>query len=265
MRRTLRRPARRLRARRENRRGGPGARRLAGRAGAAGAGDHAGQRKPPVEIVNRQYPAATQEAFGKAAAAAIGFDFQSRPARRDASSVLQRHGARTTAASPRATTSNSSTRAFFGILHEAGHGIYDQGLRTDQYGLPPGCIVSLGIHESQSRMWENLVGRSRAFWQHFFPKLQAAFPGGAERACRSTTSTSRSTTCEPSLIRVEADEATYNLHILIRFELEQALLTGDLPIARPARRVEGEVPPVSGHRAADDADGCCKTSTGRPA
>ncbi len=88
--------------------------------------------------------------------------------------------------------------AFFGILHEAGHGIYEQGLRSDWFGLPPGQHLSLGIHESQSRMWENLVGRSRAFWEYFFPAAQQAFSrrGSMRRSPRSsTTSTSPSTTC----------------------------------------------------------------------
>ncbi len=84
--------------------------------------------------------------------------------------------------------------AFFGTLHEAGHGIYDQGLPPDQFGLPPGEAVSLGIHESQSRMWENLVGRSRPFWDYFYPQAQAAFPE-ALGDVRSTISISRSTTC----------------------------------------------------------------------
>ena len=66
--------------------------------------------------------------------------------------------------------------AFFGILHEAGHGIYEQGLPPDEFGLPPGEAISLGIHESQSRMWENMVGRSRAFWEHFFPEARRRFP-----------------------------------------------------------------------------------------
>ncbi|MEX0977907.1 MAG: carboxypeptidase M32 [Pirellulales bacterium] len=120
--------------------------------------------------------------------------------------------------------------AFFGTLHEAGHGIYDQGLRTDWYGLPPGEYVSLGIHESQSRLWENLVGRSRAFWQHFFPALQQAFPAALSGVSLDGFYFAINDV-RPSLVRVEADEATYNLHILVRFELEQALLKGDLPVS----------------------------------
>ena len=119
---------------------------------------------------------------------------------------------------------------FLGILHEAGHGMYDQGLRTDWYGLPPGSYMSLGIHESQSRMWENLVGRSHAFWQHFFPAAQAAFPT-ALQAVTLDDFYFAINDVRPSLIRVEADEATYNLHIIVRFELEQALIAGNLSVA----------------------------------
>ena len=111
--------------------------------------------------------------------------------------------------------------AFFGIIHEAGHGLYDQGLRPDVWGLPPGDSNSHGIHESQSRMWENLVGRSRAFWDYFFPKAQHLFPEALGDVSLAAFYFAINDV-RPSLIRVEADEATYNLHIIIRFELEQA-------------------------------------------
>ena len=144
--------------------------------------------------------------------------------------------------------------AFFGILHEAGHGIYDQGLPPEQFGLPPGDAVSLGIHESQSRMWENLVGRSRAFWEYFYPQAQAAFPESLGDVSLDDFYFAINDV-RPSLIRVEADEATYNLHILIRFELEQALLDDELRVADlPAawnekyRQYLGITPP-------NDADG----------
>lgn len=115
---------------------------------------------------------------------------------------------------------------FYSTLHEAGHGLYEQGLPSQWYGLPPGTYASLGVHESQSRLWENFVGRSRAFWQWCFPavvQMTGQWQGlDAETAYRDAN------LVEPSLIRVEADEVTYNLHILIRFEIEQALLNGEL-------------------------------------
>jgi carboxypeptidase Taq len=211
-------------------------------------------RKPPVEILSREYPQAAQEAFGKAAAAAIGFDFER--GRLDVTahpfcSGMGPHDCRiTTRYDERFFPS-----AFFGILHEAGHGIYDQGLRTEQFGLPPGSFVSLGIHESQSRMWENLVGRSRAFWQHFFPQFAAAFPEATQGVSLDQFFWAINRVA-PSLIRVEADEATYNLHIIIRFELEQALLTGDLGASELPEAWKAKYRQYLGIEPPSDKDGC---------
>jgi carboxypeptidase Taq len=119
----------------------------------------------------------------------------------------------------------------FGTMHEFGHGLYEHQIdpSLERSSLARG--VSLGMHESQSRMWENLVGRSLPFWRHFFPRLQELFPDAlgsydVERWYREVN------TAEPSLIRVEADEATYNLHIILRFELEQAMLDDGFDLAR---------------------------------
>jgi carboxypeptidase Taq len=119
--------------------------------------------------------------------------------------------------------------AFFSILHEAGHGLYEQGLPTEHFGLPTGEAVSLGIHESQSRMWENQVGRSRAFWELLLPKARQAFSSLAGASLEEFYAAINEV--QPSLIRVDADEVTYNLHILIRFELERAMIEGDLQAA----------------------------------
>lgn len=119
---------------------------------------------------------------------------------------------------------------FFGTLHEAGHGMYEQGLPVEWYGLPPGSASSLGVHESQSRLWENFVGRSEAFWKWAFPEIQKRVGGTWDD--QSSSSIYRDANfVQPSLIRVEADEVTYNLHILIRFEIEQQLISGDLQVA----------------------------------
>ena len=119
---------------------------------------------------------------------------------------------------------------FYGTLHEAGHGLYEQGLPTEWYGLPPGTYASLGVHESQSRMWENFVGRSRAFWKWCSPELAQVV--GADWAGLDEDQLFRDANLvQPSLIRVEADEVTYNLHILIRFEIERELMAGDLEVA----------------------------------
>jgi carboxypeptidase Taq len=189
----------------------------------------ASPKKPDLLILKRNYATAAQEKFGKEAAARIGFEFDR--GRLDVTS----HPFCTTLGPDdcRITTRYDEKffpSAFFGILHEAGHGIYEQGLRGDWFGLPPGEAISLGIHESQSRMWENLVGRSLPFWRHFYPQAQAAFPD-ALRDVPLDAFHFAINNVQPSLIRVEADEATYNLHILVRFELEQALINDHLPIA----------------------------------
>ena len=120
--------------------------------------------------------------------------------------------------------------ALFGTMHEAGHAMYEQGIADEYQRTPLGDTVSLGIHESQSRMWENLVGRSLAFWQHAYPRLQELFPEQLKHVSLEQFHAAVNKV-EPSLIRVEADEVTYNLHIMIRFELELALLEGTLEVA----------------------------------
>ncbi|HQR44377.1 MAG TPA: carboxypeptidase M32, partial [Gemmatales bacterium] len=120
--------------------------------------------------------------------------------------------------------------AFFGTLHETGHGIYEQNLPTEHFGTPLGTACSLGIHESQSRLWENFVGRSKPFWQANWKRVQQTFPTTLSDVSEERFYAAINDV-RPSFIRIEADEATYNLHIILRFELEQALLTGDLNVA----------------------------------
>lgn len=120
--------------------------------------------------------------------------------------------------------------ALFGTLHEGGHALYEQNSAPPLEGTLLAGGTSLGVHESQSRLWENVVGRSRDFWQFYYPKLQDFFPNqlksvGLEDFYRAINKS------EPSFIRVEADEVTYNLHIFLRFELEQALLKQELQVA----------------------------------
>lgn len=121
---------------------------------------------------------------------------------------------------------NFFSSGFFGALHEAGHGMYEQGLRPTWFGLPNGSYASLGIHESQSRLWENIVGRSSDFWKWCWPIAIDAFPqlGSIDREVFVADLNQ----IKPDLIRVEADEITYNLHIGIRFQLESQLIEGDL-------------------------------------
>jgi carboxypeptidase Taq len=140
--------------------------------------------------------------------------------------------------------------ALFALLHELGHGLYDQGLPTEHFGTPAGEAISLGVHESQARLWENAVGRSLGFWQFCLPRIQSAFPSqlGGARPKELWREVNR---VRPGTRRVGADEATYNLHIVLRFELEQQLLFGDLKVAdlpaawnRRAGELLGIIPPT---------------------
>jgi carboxypeptidase Taq len=179
-------------------------------------------------LLERHFPRAAQEGLARQAAAAIGFDFERGRLDVSAHPFCTHLGPSDTRLTTRYDERQFAS-AFFGVLHEAGHGLYQQGLPTEHFGTPRGEYVSMGIHESQSRLWENLVGRRRSFWRHFFPRLQAAFPGTADIAEGDWHRAVNHV--EPGFIRVEADEATYNLHVLMRFELEKALVTGDLPVA----------------------------------
>jgi carboxypeptidase Taq len=180
----------------------------------------------PSPLLTREFPVDRQRLFMETAATALGFDMES--GRLD---VVQHpfcsmigHG--DVRIGLRYFPQNFAG-GFFALVHEVGHGLYDQGLDPEQYGTPMGEAVSLGIHESQSRLWENYVGRSHGFWRHFYPQLQSAFHDALHDISLETFRRSVNRV-SPGLIRVQADELTYNLHIVIRFELERALLSGDL-------------------------------------
>ena len=211
-------------------------------------------KRPNTSILKRDFPVDRQEHFGKEVAGSIGYDFEK--GRLDV--TVHPFCIGIGPGDVRITTRYNPKhfgQAFFGILHEAGHGIYEQGLDPERYGTPGGDSVSLGIHESQSRMWENLVGRSRYFWKYFFPKAQKIYPE-ALGDVKFEDFYFAINEVVPSFIRVEADEVTYNLHILVRFEIEQAFFSGyllpkDIPSAwnEKFRSYFGLVPP-------DDAKGC---------
>ena len=118
----------------------------------------------------------------------------------------------------------------FATCHEAGHALYEQGIEPSYSRTPLSGGVSMGVHESQSRLWENLVARSRPFWSHFYPKLRAAFPGVLEGVDPETVYRAVNAV-RPSQIRTEADELTYDLHVLLRFELEVDLFDDTLTVA----------------------------------
>ena len=144
--------------------------------------------------------------------------------------------------------------SLFATMHEFGHGVYEWGVDRALARTPLGTGVSLGVHESQSRTWENLVGRSRAFWRWFYPRLQGAFP--AQLGSIDEESFYRAVNkVQPSLIRIDADEVTYNLHIILRFELEQELIEGRLAVADLPEAWNARMKEYLGIDVPDDARG----------
>jgi carboxypeptidase Taq len=186
-------------------------------------------RQPRMDILNGEFALERQRAFGERVAAAVGFDFQG--GRLDSTShpFFSTIGPGDCRITTRYSLTNFSD-SFFGILHEVGHALYEQGLDPAHHGLPLGEAASLGMHESQARLWENTVGRSLAFWEHFFPVAREFF-AEALGDVRLDDFYFAINQVAPSLNRVRADAVTYNLHILIRFELEMALIAGDLEAA----------------------------------
>ncbi len=145
--------------------------------------------------------------------------------------------------------------ALFSTMHEAGHALYEQGVAAALEGTPLGMGTSAGVHESQSRLWENVVGRGRAFWEHFYPVLRDTFPDqfrqtGFETFYRAINKVQR------SLIRTDADEVTYNLHIMMRFDLELELLEGHLNVKDLPEAWRARMQTDLGVAPGDDRDGC---------
>jgi carboxypeptidase Taq len=211
--------------------------------------------QPPADdaCLFQHYPKGDQLEFGLEVIKQLGYDFNR--GRQD----LTHHPFMTkfSLGDVRITTrvdENDLGSALFSTIHEAGHAMYEQGIRMEFEGTPLAGGVSAGIHESQSRTWENLVGRSRGFWEYFYPKLQAKFPGQLknvplETFYRAVNKVKR------SLIRTEADEVTYNLHVMIRFDIELALLEGNLLVRDLPEYWHVRYNADMGMRAPDDRDG----------
>ena len=203
--------------------------------------------------LHEAYPADEQLAFGKAIITEYGFDFQR--GRQD----MTHHPFMTKFAldDVRITTrvkENNLNEALFSTLHEAGHAMYELGININLDGTPLADGTSSGVHESQSRLWENLVGRSREFWIHYYPKIQAAFPAQLGSVDMDTFYRAINRV-ERSLIRTDADEVTYNLHVMIRFDLELTLLEGTLAIKDLPEAWHGRYQSDLGLQAPSDVDG----------
>jgi carboxypeptidase Taq len=180
-------------------------------------------------VVHQHFDEDKQWSFGLEVAKAIGYDFQRGRQDKSVHPFTTGFGSGDVRITTRFDPQFLNT-ALFGTMHEAGHAMYEQGIASELDRTLVGEGASLAFHESQSRMWENLVGRSHAFWKGFYPRLQAVFPSqlgevDVDSFYRAINKVA------PSFIRVEADEATYNLHIMVRFELEIALMEGALGVA----------------------------------
>ena len=184
--------------------------------------------KAKLDFQKNKFAAAKQKAFGELLIGKIGFDTEA--GRLDTSIHPFCSGG---LGDVRLTTrydENMPTQAIFGIIHEMGHGLYEQGVAPETYGTPLSEALSYGLHESQSRMWENYIGRGLPFWKHFYPALLGYF--GTELAGMSVEDWVLATNhVERSLVRVEADELTYDLHIILRFEIERGLFDGSISVS----------------------------------
>jgi carboxypeptidase Taq len=180
-------------------------------------------------LLHEDYDKAQQWDFSVHVLKAMGFDFNS--GRQDISMhpFTINFGASDVRVTTRIDQRNLSD-CVTGTIHEGGHALYEQGLPGSEYGLPSGEAVSLGIHESQSRLWENNVGRSLRFWKGQFPELQKHFPEQLKNKSAQDIFSSFNVV-QPSLIRINADELTYHFHIMIRFEVEKALFENKIQVA----------------------------------
>jgi carboxypeptidase Taq len=204
-------------------------------------------------LLHQYFDEARQISFGEEIIRAFGFDFER--GRQDR--TLHPFCSRFSRTDVRITTRvylDDLSQALFSTLHEAGHALYEQGVSPALEGTPLDEGTSAGVHESQSRLWENIVGRSLPFWRHYYPQLQATFPDQLSGVLldafyRAINKVQR------SLIRTDADEVTYNLHVVIRFELELQLLEGALTVAELPAAWRAAYAETLGITPPDDRDG----------
>jgi carboxypeptidase Taq len=209
--------------------------------------------QPAAEIFNQKYQIEKQKQFNRYILPLIGFDMEA--GRLD--ETVHPFAQTVNPGDVRITTrylEDNVRSAIFGTIHEAGHGIYEQNISPDYEGTVIQDGASFGIHESQSRFLENMVGRSKEFWTYFYPALQEHFPEQLNhiqlddfyRAVNAV---------EPSFIRVEADELTYNLHIMVRYEIEKALIAGEIEVKDLPAIWNGKMQEYLGITPVNDSEG----------
>ena len=210
-------------------------------------------KQPDRSILRRSFSAGKQAKLAREIARSLGYDFSGGSLDVTAHPFCTNLGP----ADIRITTRYDQkffSSAIFGVIHEAGHAIYEQNLPVEYWGSPMAEAASLGIHESQSRLWENLVGRSLPFWEYWYPRTQKMFP--SLKDVKLDDFFFAINEVSPSYIRVEADEMTYNLHILLRFEIERSLLSGELKASETPEAWNNKFKDYFGLTVPDDAAGC---------
>lgn len=205
-------------------------------------------------IIHSNYPESSQKIFSEVVAGYCGFDFRSGRLDTTAHPFCCGIGPGDCRITTRFNNLDFST-GLFGVLHEAGHGLYEQGLDPAEFGLPTGMAVSLGIHESQSRLLENQLGRSIEFWRFIYPLAVSFFPSQLARLSLEEFHNAINQV-KPGFIRVDADEVTYNLHIIFRYELEKELLEKNLPVQDLPEAWRAKTIEYLGLTPVDDSKGC---------
>jgi carboxypeptidase Taq len=205
------------------------------------------------KILYQEFDEKKQWDFGVEVLKSIGFDFGSGRQDKSAHPFTTSFGIKDVRITTRVNKTFFPT-ALFGTIHECGHALYDMGFSPELERTPLAEGVSLGMHESQSRLWENVVGRSRQFWQYYYPKLQDWFPQqfGIFELDTFYRAINKSA---PSLIRVEADEVTYNMHIFLRYELEAGLVNRRITVSQARDAWNDKMQSYLGLRPGSDADG----------
>ncbi|MBD3401674.1 carboxypeptidase M32, partial [candidate division GN15 bacterium] len=211
-------------------------------------------RRPDIGIIKQPYDVTKQALFAEMVAQRIGYDFASGRLDITTHPFCAGLGPDDTRICTRWYPEDWA-EGLTGTTHETGHALYDMGLDRTHYGTPMGDAISSGIHESQSRLWENQVGRSRGFWEYFFPVAQGVFREQLGNVSLDDIYGAMNYVT-PSYIRVEADEATYNLHIMLRFELERALVSGELKAKDVAGEWNKRFKEYLGIEVDHDANGC---------
>jgi carboxypeptidase Taq len=211
--------------------------------------------QPPADdsCLHRTFPEAQQIAFGTDVIRCLGYDFERGRLDKTHHPFMTKFSLGDVRITTRVDEQDLGN-CLFSMVHEAGHAMYEQGIRMELEATPLAGGTSSGVHESQSRLWENIVGRGHGFWEHFYPKLQAAFPDQLGSVPLDTFYRAINKV-QRSLIRTEADEVTYNLHVMLRFDFELMMLEGTLAVRDLPDAWHARYKADLGLRASDDKDG----------